>query len=139
MNQPTLFDQDDDDDWPLPDPTANETQVRRDATDTSRLAALRAFPRSGTARKKVLDHLGRAGEAGDTDERIQDILRMGSHSECPRRLELVAGGWVEDSGKRRRTRTGASAIVWRLTEAGGRRWRARLMGNQEDGPPSDDS
>lgn len=93
-----------------PDPTLDGTLVRRGAADTSRAAALRAFPRSGTARGRVLMLLRNMG--GLTDEEICKHLAMPPNTERPRRVELVSGGWVRDSGRRRPSSTGSDSIVW---------------------------
>lgn len=98
----------------LSDPTALAVKVRRDARATSVAAAKRALPRSGTKRARVLYEIATA-PAGCTDDEI--ITRTGflHQSVGPRRLELEQGGWVEDSGERRKTRMGNPAIVWKLT------------------------
>jgi hypothetical protein len=41
---------------------------------------------------------------------------MNPSTQRPRRVELVEGGWVEDSGERRPTRSGMDAVVWRGTD-----------------------
>lgn len=87
------------------------------AKDTSREAALRVFPRTGTQRARVLDIIS-ASISGLTDEEMQNILSMSPNSQRPRRNELVKGGWVEDSGKQRKTKSGAFAEVWTLTHRG---------------------
>jgi hypothetical protein len=89
--------------------------VRHDARPTSKEAALQAEPKSGTRRAQVLAWIIRAGDQGFTDDEI--IVRSGlpHQSVGPRRLELEQGGWIEDSTKRRKTRTGAEAIVWVAT------------------------
>lgn len=77
-------------------------------------------PRTGTARRRVLDHIAGTREHGATDEETSLALRMRLYTAAPRRLELVRDGWVEDSGRRRATDTGASAVVWILTDEGRR-------------------
>lgn len=52
---------------------------------------------------------------GATDEQIQDELAMPSSTERPRRVELVKGGVVVDSGRTRPTRSGRQATVWAAT------------------------
>lgn len=103
----------------LSDPTENTPgAARRAAPLTSRTARLDVWPKTGTQRARILDALVR-GERdhgrGWTDDDL--ILRTGMphQSVGPRRGELVAGGWIEDSGLRRPTRSGAPAIVWELT------------------------
>lgn len=95
--------------------------VRNDHGDTAQAAAKAIKLRSGTQRASVLLellHLGKLGWAGDTDEGLQCTLAMGASSERPRRVELVRMGYVEDSGKRKRTLAGLDAVVWTITEAG---------------------
>ncbi len=79
---------------------------------TSKLAAQRILPASGTQRQNVLDELLAIFPDGMTDEELQDELVMNANAQRPRRLELVEQGWVEDSGKRRKTMSGLDAIVW---------------------------
>lgn len=104
-------------------------------TETSRAASLRALPRSGTQRARVLHVLSHPPlDYGLTDEQIALALNMDPNAVRPRRLELVAGGWVEPARPTiasaldgyqsvtdpkwgqvlvRPTRSGANAIVWR--------------------------
>lgn len=93
------------------------------AGDTERAAALAVMPRSGTQRRKVLEVI--AGSTGLTDFDVQAALRMNPSTERPRRVELVEGGWLKDSGRRRNSPYGQPAIVWELTETGRARWLAR--------------
>lgn len=98
--------------------------VRRTAGPTGVAAAVRSFPRSGIARRRVLDHIHRCGEHGAIDEEIQVALRMGHNTQTPRRRELVLGGWIVDSGRTRLTdSTGSPSIVWVLTPSATRRLR----------------
>ena len=89
-------------------------KFRRDARETSRKAALAVKPRTGTQRRRVLDIIAKYGTL--TDEEIQNKLSINSNAERPRRLELVEGGWLEDSGHKQWTSSGHEAILWRLTE-----------------------
>lgn len=98
---------------PRPNPAAPAVQVRTDARDTSRRAALRALPSSGTARARVLDALRAAGELGATDEQLQASTGLPASTERPRRVELVQQGWAADSGQRRPSATGSPSAVWR--------------------------
>lgn len=45
---------------------------------------------------------------------------MNPSTERPRRVELVKGGWIRDSGKTRKTHSGSEATVWIVTEKGSR-------------------
>lgn len=82
------------------------------AAETQRAAAVMAYPASGTQRAKVLDFIDSSGEYGATDEEIQVFLGMNPSTQRPRRVELVEGGWIEDSGRRRKTRSRRDAVVW---------------------------
>ena len=88
-------------------------KVRHDHPETSRAAAWAVAPRTGTQRRKVLVAIAYKPR---TDEELQADLAMSGNTERPRRVELVEGGWIEDSGERRKTRAGDDAIVWSLTE-----------------------
>lgn len=93
--------------------TEESAKLRHDAKETSRLAALHVAPRSGSQRERVLVALRRAGKKGMTDDELSHELRLSPNSVRPRRLELVEGGWVYDSGVRRPSFYGNPAIVWR--------------------------
>lgn len=57
-----------------------------------------------------------------TDEELQKATNLSPNAERPRRGELVALGFVEESGGTRKTNSGRNATVWRLSAAG----RARV-------------
>jgi hypothetical protein len=92
-------------------------------TDTQVAAALAVAPQVGTQRRQVLEVVITSG--GATDEEIQGFTGLHYNSEGPRRRELHAGGWIEDSGFRRKNKSGSDSIVWVLTEKG---WK-ELQGN----------
>lgn len=85
------------------------------APDTQRLAALKVYPKTGTARLRVLQCIAASADHGRTDEDGCFITRINPSTWRPRRGELVTGGWVEDSGERRKTTSGEDAVVWVLT------------------------
>lgn len=84
--------------------------IGRDHPDTSIAAAISVMPRTGTQRRKVLDHIDRCGYEGATDAELQAALDLSGNSERPRRIELVDAGLIVDSGRRR-----AGHIVWVLS------------------------
>jgi len=84
---------------------------------TSADAALRAEPRAGTDRANILLRFQRWAESGWTDEELAAVLDMNPSTLRPRRIELVRQGWVKDSGRTRKTRSGRSATVWIAVEA----------------------
>ncbi len=92
-------------------------KVRHDHPDTAKVAARRANITKG--QKIVLDFLKMRDRVtitspGATDEEMQLGIPMNPSTQRPRRIELVEAGLVEDSGERRKTRGGRSAIVWRV-------------------------
>jgi hypothetical protein len=89
-------------------------KARRDGAPTSKAAAYAVAPRTGTQRRRVLDAIA---HRASTDEEIQAALRMSGNTERPRRVELVEGGWIRDSGARRKSSTGSASIVWALARA----------------------
>ena len=101
MNEPSLFD------LLRPEPG----KARRDGAPTSKAPGLAVAPRTGTQRRRVLDAIA---TRPSTDEEIQDALRMSGNTERPRRVELVEGGWIRDSGARRPSASGQESIVWEL-------------------------
>lgn len=91
----------------FPDPPAQRH------SETSRAAALSMKPRAGNLRALVLAFIRSRGEGGATDEEIQEALAMPASTQRPRRIELVSGALVVDSGLTRPTRSGRQATVWR--------------------------
>ena len=81
-------------------------------SETSRAAAERIAPNANTLRAAVYAFLVRCERHGATDEEVCDALGMGGSTERPRRVELVDGGFVVDSGRQRQTRSGRRAVVW---------------------------
>jgi len=59
-----------------------------------------------------------AGPAGCADQELEHQLNLPRPTPGNRRRELVAGGWVRDSGRRRDTTAGNPAVVWVLTPDG---------------------
>lgn len=113
---------------PLPSPDTQRLGGFHDpaasgSPETERLAAIRAYPDSGTKRRQVLDYIARQGERGAIDEEIAQGIPMHHYTAAPRRTELVRDGWVVDSGRRRPTSTGALAAVWVLSPAGREQWQ----------------
>lgn len=103
----------------LSDPDANTAgQVHTGAGETEVAAARFVMPRTGTQRRKVLEAIAAADEDGLTDHQVAETTGIYLYSAAPRRTELVRGGWVRDSGRRRSTPHGSEAVVWILTDEG---------------------
>lgn len=81
-------------------------------SDTSKEAAIRALPKAGKDRRKVLDFITNQGAIGATDDELEVALGLKSSTARPRRYGLRNDGWIKDSGLRRNTRSGRAAIVW---------------------------
>ena len=101
---------------------SDEIALAKDASATSRAAAIRMFPHSGTQRRKILEYIM---NHPSTDDEIITALGMNPNSARPRRGELADGGWVKPSGVVRPTKSGSDAIVWEVTDSG---WRAFTAG-----------
>lgn len=100
---------------PADDPTANRLgHWARGAPSTSRQAALRNYPRSGTQRGRILQWIQKRGDAGATVDEVETAAQWPHQTVSARVNELMHGGWIIDSGRRRRTRNGAPATVWKV-------------------------
>lgn len=101
-------------------PPVDAPQTVAGKAETSKQAAKRALPRSGTDRRAVFEYVVRCGGVGATDDEIERTLGMSHQSASARRNSLAADGWLVNSGRKRNTRTGSPAAVWVLS-ADGRR------------------
>lgn len=80
-------------------------------SETSKEAAAQIAPILNPLQQKVLDCLQRWPE-GLTDEQLCDALGMNPSTCRPRRIELVSQKLVRDSERKRKTRSGRSAVIW---------------------------
>lgn len=78
--------------------------------ETSRKAAARALPRTGTKRHAIWQLI--KGHDGLTADQINAVTGISPNTINPTIRGLVLDGWVEDSGRRVMTRAGNEAIVW---------------------------
>ena len=78
---------------------------------TSREAALRAYPRTGTQRHRIWSLM--TSHDGLTADEVNERTGISPNTINPTIRGLVLDGWLEDSGERRMTRAGNEAIVWR--------------------------
>ena len=81
-------------------------------SETSKAAAKEIEGDAGTQRHKLFGWLYEHGSA--TDEECQDGIPMNPSTQRPRRVELVRMGLVRDTGEKRKTRSGRSAVVWEV-------------------------
>ena len=64
--------------------------------------------------KLVYDELRKAGSVGCTDDEIELATHLSHQTASARRRALVIKGCARDSGTKRKTRSGRSAVVWVL-------------------------
>jgi predicted transcriptional regulator len=76
------------------------------------LAARSSRRPAHTQRRRVFLFILNRGPLGATLEEIEVALDLSGNTIRPRRVELEAKGFVEDSGRTRKTTSGREAIVW---------------------------
>lgn len=110
----------DPEDEELSNPSINKLPgSRKGARSTSKRAALHHYPRSGSARLRVLEAFAELDPIGMTHEELTEMLspkNLGLSTFRSRASELEDGGWLEDSGERRPSRANEPITVWRLTD-----------------------
>ena len=80
--------------------------------ETSRGAAARVLPSTGTKRRTVYDTIMANMSNGMTCDEVCEATGMLVQS-CTSAIHTLAqDGWLTDSGERRPTRTGTLAVVW---------------------------
>lgn len=84
---------------------------------TSAASAQEIKPAIRDMRERVYAALATRPSDGMTDEEGADATDLGGSTYRPRRIELIAEGRVEDSGMRRKTKSGRRATVWIVTRA----------------------
>jgi len=90
-----------------------QAPARRTDPETAHEAAAENQDVRTSTRREVLIYLQFCRQTGATDYEICEALGILRTSAGKRRHELVALGLVENSGQRRQTDTGSTAIVWR--------------------------
>jgi len=84
-------------------------------SDTSRMAAASVAPIFSGVRLQVLRAISKHPM---TDEQGQGIVGMTGNSYRPCRVTLMDAGLIEDTGSRRKTISGRTAVVWGITAEG---------------------
>ena len=92
----------------------NTVTIARNARPTSHLAAHKAFPKSGTIRRSIIDLMERHGNPGFTDEEICHLLGIAGDSIRPSRGSLEKDGFIVDSGLTRMNKNKNACIIWVL-------------------------
>lgn len=91
----------------------NKVIIAHDARDTSRAAAERVYPKSGSIRLKVYEFLIRRGMDGATDQEIERNLNLDGNTVRPTRKTLEQDGLIIDAGFTRANHNGNQCVVWR--------------------------
>lgn len=94
-------------------------RARTSDPDTSHEAARYTEPRANTNRALALRVL-REHPDGLTDFELAELTGLQQTSIGKRRGELRDGGFVRDTGRRRRAPSGAMAIVWEAVMSNGK-------------------
>lgn len=95
-----------------------QAHARRGNPDTSREAAEEVTPRIRELQADVLRFAAERGSRGFTDPQMNDHFGVHSSTYRTRRSELVALGYIEDSGIRVGEGKGRRHAVWRITNDG---------------------
>ncbi len=101
----------------LPAADRNVAPIGRRHPETSRAAAERALPRTGSKRRQTVEAIARRAS---TAEEVGDRFGWPHQSYSATVSTLARDGWLVDSGERRQTSTGNDAIVWVLSAEGRR-------------------
>lgn len=112
---------------PLPAVDRERVRVGVAHPETSKAAAARALPASGSRRRTLLDMVAAAGPHGRTDDEMEMETGWAHQSVSAARNGLVGDGWLTPlfrDGQRvtRPTRTGNPAQAWTISEEGARQW-----------------
>jgi len=87
-------------------------EIPSNGIPTSDAAASSMEGHTQTIAEKILAYLEAAGAAGATSDEVEEALKIPHQTVSPRILYLRHLGKVQDSGQRRTTRSGRSAICW---------------------------
>lgn len=80
--------------------------------DTSMLAAESLHDLGGRLRFEVYSFITQCGWTGATCDEIEQALNMKHQTASARVNELMNGGHIQNSGRKRSTSSGRAAIVW---------------------------
>ena len=93
-------------------PSIDRNTAPRGKASTSRDAASRVLPSTGTKRRTVYDTIMGNMSNGMTCDEVCEATGMLVQSCTSAINTLAADGWLTDTGERRPTRTGYMATVW---------------------------
>lgn len=90
----------------------NIVMVANYATDTSRQAAEKVLPKTGTIRRQILSLIAEYG--GLADFEIERIMKGKHQTISAGRRSLVIDGFIVDSGTTRENESGNRCTVWNV-------------------------
>ena len=96
----------------------NVVIIAKNAKPTSRNAAESVYPKTGSIRLAVYEHLLSKGMRGATDQEMQSALHLSGDTLRPTRKSLENDGLVIDSAAVRKNDRGHDCIVWRVVSQG---------------------
>src|SRR3989344_3615049 len=85
-------------------------------SDTSVAAAVSILPDLGRLEERVYGYIDTSLDHGRTDDELEVLAGLSHQTTSARRRTLVLKGLVQDSGRRRATRSGRKATVWVKSE-----------------------
>jgi hypothetical protein len=91
---------------------ANTVSTSKWSHGTSRNAAAKILPSSGSMRRTIYDTIKANREYGYTDYELEAHLQGKHQTLSALRRSLVIDGWIVDSGTTRKNRQGNDCIVW---------------------------
>lgn len=110
---------------PVEDPVLSDLDEKvlgpfaRDS-ETSRQASIKAYPKQGTQRWRIVEYLNRRPKVGKgsgaTRNELAYVLDLTENSIRPRVKELLEGGWIIATDRTRQTDMACDAEVLVLTE-----------------------
>lgn len=103
-------------------------------SDTSTASAIAAANDFGPMTAELLVNFTQE-TYGLTDQEGQDAYEIEGNSYRPMRVTLFKLGLVEDSGERRKNRSGRDAVVWAITELGRKVARKEAIAPQQPKEP----
>lgn len=91
----------------------NVVSVAKNARQTSRDAAEKVLPKTGSMRRLIYDLIEQEG--GLTDYEIENLTRLSHQTASASRRSLVIDNLLEDSGQTRTNKNGNQCTVWITT------------------------
>jgi hypothetical protein len=89
----------------------NGTPPHQAHSETSKEAAIAALPNAATFRSRILEFIRKRGAEGATSDECQAEFHLAHQTGSARVAELLQGGFIIESGRRRKTRRGRDADV----------------------------